>query len=296
MEDGGDPSPEEDHALREELVRLGAKVERHPALVEIQKMEELDRAMTWYATNGAECLRVMEALNHDGLGFRLLAEDEVPFGDEHRDFITELGRTWHNYVAAAQSFSEHMQRQFRLDQPDDLEEEYKQKKRELLDSRDVVAFIERSRNILVHRGVFNTGFTFRFTQTKKHFEANCRTDILLSRYKTWWKDEAAIRYIETKAPRLNLRTVIEEHAAALDPLYSWYQERVYDYHYATLVEFEESARRHREISERLNPGAMSDLDESTLFESPEERKARRQAPPRPPKKRAKTKPKKRKRR
>jgi len=36
-------------------------------------------------------------------------EDEVPYGDDlHRDFVTELGRAWHNFVAAAKIVADHM--------------------------------------------------------------------------------------------------------------------------------------------------------------------------------------------
>jgi hypothetical protein len=63
-------------------------------------MEELDRALRWYAGNAADCLHTIESLNHDGLGTRLVMESEVPFGDDlHRKYVTELGRTWHNFVA-----------------------------------------------------------------------------------------------------------------------------------------------------------------------------------------------------
>lgn len=267
-------SADEERALREELKRLEAAVKQHRALIVSQQMEELDRAMRWYAKNASECLRVIEALNHDGLGYRLLAADEVPFGDEgdeHRGYITELGRTWHNFVASAQSLGDHMWHQFKEEQPADLRSEYLDKKKELLGPHDVTAFVSRSRNVLLHRGVFNTGFTYRFTQTMAHFEADCRTEPLLNRYKTWWKDEAAVRYIESKAPRLSLRAAVEEHVDAFSPLYDWYDERVYEYHYETMKDFEEKVSRIREVSERLEPGSMPPLDEDAHFVRPEER-------------------------
>lgn len=164
------------------------------------------------------------------------------------------------------------------EQPEDLRAEYEQKKRELLDPHDVVAFVSRSRNVLLHGGVFQTGFTGRFTQTSEHFEADCRTDILLNRYGSWW-NVGARRYIQSKAPRLNLRAAVEEHAEAVSPLYAWYQDRVYEYHYPKFAEFERTAARIREISERLEPGSMPAVDESAHFVDPSQPR-----PVRPPSK------------
>lgn len=278
--------------MHAELQRLEEAIGGHPALGVIQQMEELDRVMRWYAQNATEVLRTVEALNHGGLGALLMMQGEVPFADDHRDYVTELGRTWHNWVAAANTFADHMREQFK-EQPADLQGEYEQKKREVLAPQDVVAFVSRSRNVLLHRGVFNTGLTWRLSKTTQKFEADCRTDVLLNRYETWWTAPAR-RYIESKAPRLKLGTAVEEHAEAISPLYEWYQERVYEYHYPSLAAFEQTAARTREIQERLEPGSMPPPDESARFASPAERGQAGRCPTPPPQKpRAKRKGKKR---
>lgn len=275
-------SDEEARSLRAELQRLDEAISEHPALGVIQQMEELDRVMRWYSQNAAEVLRTVEALNHGGLGTLLLMQEEVPFGDDHRDYVTELGRTWHNWVAAANTFADHMREQFK-EQPADLQGEYEQKKREVLAPHDVVAFVSRSRNVLLHRGVFNTGVRWRFTRITQKFEADCRTDILVSRYETWWTAPAR-RYIESKVPRLNLGATVEEHAEAISPLYEWYQERVYEYHYPLLADFEQTAARIRDIQERLEPGSMPPPDELASFASPAERDQAGRRPTHPPQK------------
>lgn len=299
MTDHIELSEAEAGALREELADLDEQVKGHNALVRLQQMEELDRVMMWYAQNAAEVLATVEALNHDGLGTRLLLEGEVPFGgkdDEHRSYVTELGRTWHNWVAAANSFADHMRAQFKNEQPADLLAEYELKMEELLAPHDVVEFVTRSRNVLLHRGVFNTGFTWRFTRTTQHFEADCGTEILLNRYKSWW-NPAARRYLESKSPRLNLGAAVEEHAEAITPLYQWYQDRVSQYHHPTLADFEATAARIREIQERLEPGSMPPHDPGAHFVSPEERDRSRTRPKPPPRKpRARSKSKKRRKR
>lgn len=112
MVEEGELSRSEAQTLREELHRLEKLAERHPALGVSQQMEELDRAMQWYAGNAADCQRTIDALNHDGLGTRLLIAGEVPYGEDiHRDYVTELGRTWHNFVAAAKTIADHMRLQ-----------------------------------------------------------------------------------------------------------------------------------------------------------------------------------------
>ena len=195
-----------------------------------------------------------------------------------------MGRTWHNWVAAANSFADHMRMQFENEQPADLQAEYEGKKEELLGPHDVVEFVTRSRNVLLHRGVFNTGVTWRFTQTTEKFEADCRTEVLLNRYKSWW-NRAARQYIKSKSPRLNLGAAVNEHAAAIIPLYEWYQQRVYDYHYPTLADFEQTATRVREINERLEPGSIPQAAGPGHFASPEERNRVREHPTARPRKR-----------
>ncbi|UYM07518.1 hypothetical protein [Solicola gregarius] len=265
----GELSLDEARKLRDELHRLEASVEEHAALGVAQQMEELGRAMQWYLGNAADCLRTIDALSQDALGTRLLMEGEVPYGDGiHRDYVTELGRTWHNFVAAAKTFADHMRRQFD-NQPEDLQAEYEQRKRELLDANGVVAFVSRSRNVLLHGGVFQTGVTWRFTQTSESFEADCRTDILLNRYDSWW-NAGARRYLDSRAPRLNLRSTIGEHKDAVNPLYTWYQKRVYEYHHSKFADLEKTAARIREVSERLDPGSMPVVDQLTHFPDPSE--------------------------
>jgi hypothetical protein len=264
---GDDLTPDGRRALREELQQLEAQLDEHPALAVIQQSEALDRAMRWYVGNAADCLKTIDALNHDGLGMRLLAEGEVPYGDDlHREYVVELGRAWHNFAAGAKTFADHMRLQFDS-QPADLKAEYEQKKRELLDPHDVIAFVSRSRNVLLHGGVFQTGVTWKFTQTSSHFEADCRTDILLNGYEAWW-NASARRYIGSRAPRLNLQVAIEEHIEVVTPLYDWYRERMYEYYYAKYADFEATAARIREISERLRPGSMPVVDERAHFPDP----------------------------
>ena len=246
------PSRDEAQALRAELEGLEKAVEQHPALGVVQQMEEMRRAMLWYGKNGAEVVQVVKALNHDGLGTRLLMEPEVPlFDDGHLDYVTELGRRWHNYVASAKTVAEHMRVQFGK-HPADLQAEYERKKKELLAPHDVVAFVTRARDVVMHQGVINTGVTWRLTQTGEHFEANARTDILLNRYKKGW-NEAARRYLQSKAPKLSLEAVVTEHFEAVAPLYDWYEERVEEYFEPAIVEFERLTDRIEVIDKRLEP-------------------------------------------
>ena len=282
-----DLTAEEARSLRDELRRLEESVERHPALGVTQQMEELDRAMHWYSGNAADCIRTIEALNHNGLGTRLMIEGEVPFGEDlHRDYVIELGRAWHNFVAAAKTVADHMRLQFD-GQPDDLKAEYEEKKQELLIPHDVVAFVSRSRNVLLHGGVFQTGVTWRFTKTSQSFEANCRTDILLNGYASWW-NAGARRYIAARAPRLDLTAAVNEHVDVVSPIYEWYQERVYEYHYRKFADLEATAARIREVSERLEPGSLPPLpDGPAQFVDPSELRSVRPPPKRRPKPKSK---------
>jgi hypothetical protein len=132
---------------------------------------------------------------------------------------------------------------------------------------------------VLHQGVFQTGVTWRFTQKSDAFEVNCRTDVLLNRYKSWW-NAAARRYIESKAPRLDIGAAVREHADAVLPLYEWYEERFYEYHYPTMTDFEASAARLREISAILEPGSMPPLDEPVPFTHPDRRRGPKPTPPR----------------
>lgn len=281
MADPDELSPEEEQALRAELERLDSTMSNHPALAAIQQLEELQTAMWWHAGNAADCLSVIDALNHDGLGIRLLAEGEIPAEEEHRGFDVHLGRSWHNFVASAATFVDHTRRQLK-GLPEGLQTEYVERKRELLDPHDVVGFVSRFRNVVVHGGALQTGVTWRFTQTKKSFDANFRTDILLNRHSKWW-NPAAGRYIESKAPRLSLSEAIWEYSEACDPLWEWFQDRLYQHHYSILHDWETQVGRYREISERLDPGSMPVVEERVQFRDPS-----KPAPVRPAVRRAKS--------
>lgn len=250
------------------MEELDSKMANHPALVAIQQMEELQTAMWWEAGNAAECLKTIDMLKENGLGIRLMMQGEIPAEEEHRDFDTLLGRTWHNFVASAATLVEHTRRQLRA-LPQELQAEYGVKKRELLDPHDVVKFVSRCRNVVVHDGALQTGLTLKFTQTGQAFDPNFRADILLNRYRNWWNSEAR-SYIESKAPRVSLKETIWEYSEACDPLWEWFQDRLYEHHYDTLREWERQVGRYREISERLDPGSMPVVEESVHFRDPSE--------------------------
>lgn len=278
---------------RARLHELETALETHPALLISQQMEEFDRVCQWSARNAAELLLVIRSLNEEGLGMRLMAQSQVAWGDdEHRDFVTELGRAWHNYVAGANTVVDHMRALFK-DQPEDLQREYSQHKAQLLGPHDVVDFISRSRNILLHRGVFNTGITWQFSSrntslTDSNFEVTCATDALLKRYATWWNGKAR-RYISVKAPRLLLAAAVEEYEVTTEPLHQWYRERFYEYHHPTLANFEQLAQEYRSIKERLEPGSLPEGSDEVYFVDPEERRSSKQQVVPPEKRRTRKK-------
>lgn len=280
---------EDEEDLRAELKQLDSTMSSHPALAAVQQMEELQTAMWWHAGNAADCLSVIDALNSNGLGIRLLTEGEIPAQDEHRSFDVRLGRSWHNFVASAATFVDHTRRQLK-DLPEPLQAEYVERKQELLDPHDVVGFVSRFRNVVVHGGALQTGVTFKFARGKQSFDANFRTDILLNRHSKWW-NPAARRYIEARAPRLSLSEAIWEYSEACDPLWEWFQERLYQHHYSTLHEWETQVSRYRQLSEQLEPGSMPAVEERVTFRDPTKPKVVR-----PPARRAKTNSKKKRKR
>lgn len=256
-------------ALRAEMAELEETYLHHPALRIAQQMEELERATNWYVRNAEECMDCIDRLGKDGLGFEIMTQSEVPTDGQLLAYVTELGRTWHNFVASANTFTDHMRHQF-ADQPDDLNSEYTRKRAELLAAHDVIKFIERSRNVLLHRGVFNTTLSWLFSDKKMpSFDVMCRTDILLNRYKSWW-DAPSRRYIKARAPRLSLSEAINEHVEATLPLYEWYRRRFYEYHYSKFAEFESMTARLREIKEEISPGSTAPPEPDAHFQSPEE--------------------------
>jgi hypothetical protein len=302
---GGDAQEDESRSvdeMRQRLAEIEAALEQHPALRRMQEMEEMDRALQWYMRNAAALLLVIESLNQNHRGEILFIQDEVAWDDDdHREFVIELGLGWHNFVAAAMMLTDHMKHLF-ADQPEDLKAEYEQKRDEIFAAHDVIDFVHKSRHILLHRGVFNTGVTWRFDRSGTNlFEVSARTDILLNRYKSWWKSVSAKRYIRSKAPRINLANVVNEYSEVVgDDLYDWYDDRFYEYHFPSLSEFEALSREYREINEWLEPGSMPPADPSAHFLDPESRRrgaeAEQQSTKPPPKRPRRPAAKKRRRR
>lgn len=207
--------------------------------------------------------------------------DEVPWDDEDddplREFVVEIGRLWHNYVASAVTVVDHMRKLFDK-QPADLQSEYKQKIEELILPHDVVDFVHKSRQVAVHKGVFTPGATMRFQRGKQWYEVDCRTDILLNRYKDWWT-AGARRYLVANSPRVNLTKVVEKYAEVVDAFYDWFTDRFYEYWFPVLSEFEALVAEYREISETLEPGGLPAHDPSDTFAHPQDRRKRSKPPP-----------------
>ena len=91
---------------------------------------------------------------------------------------------------------------------------------------------------------------------------------------------------------MNLKAAVEEHAEAVLPLFEWYEDRVYQYDYPLMQDFEETAERIRQIKDRLAPGSVPRPDETAQFTTPAQRRSAQQRRTPPPRK-AKSKPKKR---
>lgn len=245
-------------------------MEQHSALLRAQEMEEMDRANEWYLRNAGALMYVIDSLSKNGRGETLFMRDEVAWGDDdHREFTVELGLGWHNYVAAARTVANHMHVLFST-QPDDLRAEYEQKKAELLGDQGVVQFVQKSRGIMLHQGVFNTGITWHLRRGRNRFEVNVRTDILLNRYKSSWNEEARA-YLAKHAPKVNLSSVVEEYADVTGRLWEWYVHRFYEYHYPTMSQLDALMDEHREISELLEPGSMPPANNTAHFPKPRRR-------------------------
>lgn len=274
---GADSRVEED--LRTRLAEVEAALEQNTALLHVQEMEEMDRAREWYLRNAADLRLAMNSLNESGLGLQLfLRGGEVAWDDEDgtREFFVNVGLRWHNYVASAVTVADHMKHLFRA-QHDDLKSEYEGKIAELIAPHGVVAFVHRSRNVTLHRGVFNMGATWKFQpRDRQRFEVYCRTDMLLNRYKSWWTPSAR-DYLRSQAPNINLASVVDEYGKVVDVLYDWYEDRFYEYHYPTLAAFEAMAVEYREISEELEPGGLPQHNPTATFSTPEARHTQAEA-------------------
>ncbi|NYJ00247.1 hypothetical protein HNR19_000945 [Nocardioides thalensis] len=279
-------SGEAESVLQARKIEIEAILEQHPALRAVQQMEEMDRAREWYVRNADHLLSAMDALNHDDLGFRLfMMGNEVAWNDEDgtREFFVEMGRHWHNYVASAVTVADHMRELFK-EQSEDLHAEYVQKIDELIKPHAVVAFVHRSRNVALHRGVFTMGAAFRFRKGKQRFDVYCDTGTMLNRYRSWWTP-GAIQYME-QTSEVSLSKVVDEYAEVVDPLYQWYSDRFYAYHYPTLMGFETLAKEYRQICETLEPGELPPHDPEATFSHPDRPKP---PPPRRPRNKSKSK-------
>ncbi|RNL64286.1 hypothetical protein EFK50_07090 [Nocardioides marmoriginsengisoli] len=121
----------------------------------------------------------------------------------------------------------------------------------------------------------------RYERGRIRFDVRCLTDHMLNRYASSW-NAGAKRYLLAHSPNVNLYDVMHEYAAVVDVLYGWHRERLYEYQFATLKEWEALAAEFREMTETLEPGKLSEHDPGATFVVPEDMNIPSRTGTRPP--------------
>lgn len=69
---------------------------------------------------------------------------------------------------------------------------------------------------------------------------------------------------------------MQEYSQPVDDFYGWFEDRFYDYHYPTLVAWEELTEDYRRLSEPVDPGGLPLAPRDMGFPTPETHRRRLQ--------------------
>jgi hypothetical protein len=137
----------------------------------------------------------------------------------------EISRLLHNYVAAATSLVEHLDRiHSKLFAKREFPEYRPEKKRRMTDE-PLVRFIRELRNIALHQGDSSVSF---HASTERHGRTIKREVSLSKSYLEGvrrWQGPAGT-YLEKARPSIGLRTLVEDYGRHVRQFCEWYRGRV----------------------------------------------------------------------
>lgn len=199
----------------------------------------LVRVYRAFQMNAAELLAVLtDPSRNPEVALRIFEDN--PRNAIRENFINEVFRLLHNFCAAAKTLVDHTRILVDRYRKTQFKAEYERRKVEMI-SADVVAFVQRLRNYLLHARFPPLELNLHLSNedSGQQFTVLLDRDRLLE-WDDWTK--GARSYIQNTNP-LSIQVAVEEYAGIVESIYDWLFDQFWPLHEAEMVEVD--AIRHK---------------------------------------------------
>ena len=202
-----------------DFAALHEQIQSHPGTIARRAWDSLVDIHAVMNANQAELLAFIVAVEQDPESPRLAGN--VGPTEPRRAMFRELIRLLHNYVASVGTLVDHTRNLTRRYEGTDTYTGYETRRLDAI-SNEVVSFVSKLRNYVLHVGVPAVGIQFRFSDGAQSVVLFFDRDMALA-----WKDwpKAARSYLEAKPKEFPIVAVIQEYAAVIEGLYRWLYEQ-----------------------------------------------------------------------
>jgi hypothetical protein len=211
------------------------ELQEHPAMAAYFRREAVERSYTILSINGQDLIDWIDKLSEGNRGLLVMAQDAQ--GEELKEqYIIELYRHWHNYVASAMTLVAHVRR-VKNKESTSFQDEYERQRKLHLGASPVVRFTQDLRNYLLHYGFPKSTLRMQFGSggSSPRFSVVCQTSDLLP---AWDWAPLARQYLESKGSAFLLRDSITEYMEALESFYEWFFDAFTDEHREALTDLQ----------------------------------------------------------
>ncbi|RHW25224.1 hypothetical protein D0Z08_19875 [Nocardioides immobilis] len=218
-----DDDSSDDRRQPAELLRL---MSEHPGMEAVQLGQGVRRSLEAVRGNADELVRWIDLLNQGNAGMLIMAQGGiVEPGDGITEYLDELSRLWHNFIASAMTLVTHVTR-VRKKQSAEFQAAYDQARQELL-SDPVVAFVQGLRNYWLHKWTPSNFVRMKFGRDAPlTYVVGCASDALLEE----WEWTAPQRVYLQERDEFVLRDSVIEYVEHIDHFYEWFKEAYHAEH------------------------------------------------------------------
>ena len=209
----------------------------HPGADAVLLGNGVGRSLEVVRGNADELVEWIDLLNQGNVGLLVMAQGGiVEPGDNVDEYVDELSRLWHNFIASAMTLVTHVQR-VRKKQSPEFQAAYDNARKELL-SAPVVPFVQGLRNYWVHKWTPSNFVRMKFGGNQPPtYVVGCTSADLLAE----WNWTAPQRVYLKERDEFVLRDSVTEYVEHIDRFYEWFGE-------AYEAEHVESLRRWHNLS------------------------------------------------
>ncbi len=208
----------------EDIEKAYAAINAHPGKVAHDLWSNLKRTyLGIFVRNRKDLLLLLDKPNkNEDLRIELIQNVQAQTAKE--DFISEMLRLLHNYIASSASLIDHSRRFIEKYPDSDFSKNY-QIRRTAIASSPEHCFLKDLRNYIVHFDIPPIGYQVSFNGDS--FEPRLTSKRLLRRRK--WSSTSK-SYIETSGEYVNIIPLVNDHSRCIDDLYSWIFEQFQKIH------------------------------------------------------------------